>query len=217
MIAMPTHRDIPFQTAVALLRTQRELLSRGLHVYINVLGGCSLVHKARCLAAADFLRRTESRLFWIDSDMVWQPDDFMRLLALSTKMDVVCAGYANRKNPEKVTVKFDAGTDRVPVNEHGCFPIAGAGLGFACITRDAMTALAMRAPQVPDHDTGVSFPAIFRTDIVNGEMWGEDMLFFRDLREAGFQPYLDPSITLGHLGTQEYRRDVRDLLKPVYK
>ena len=68
----------------------------------------SVVQIGRDAVLDDFLQDDTQKLFWIDSDMVWEPGDFLRLLALSTTRGVVCAAY-----PRKVDgpIQFDAAID----------------------------------------------------------------------------------------------------------
>jgi hypothetical protein len=45
---------------------------------------------------------------------------------------------------------------------------------------------------------------------------GEDYLFCDRAREIGFEVWVDPSISLGHMGVQEYMGDYgRDVLYPM--
>jgi hypothetical protein len=45
---------------------------------------------------------------------------------------------------------------------------------------------------------------------------GEDYLFCDRAREHGFEVWIDPSITLGHMGVQEYVGNYgRDVLYPM--
>jgi hypothetical protein len=45
---------------------------------------------------------------------------------------------------------------------------------------------------------------------------GEDFLFCDRAREAGYEVWVDPSITLGHMGVQEYVGNFgKDILYPM--
>ncbi len=41
---------------------------------------------------------------------------------------------------------------------------------------------------------------LFATELWNGEFWGEDYVFCRRAREAGFKIWIDPTIVLNHAG-----------------
>src|SRR5262245_59905496 len=100
MLAMPTHRDFPAGTVAGLLDTQYACLKSGIDFGGEFGKGSSLVHHARSKIAWTFLQETRwNRLFWIDSDMAWKADAFLRILALSTVKDVVGAVYPYKREP----------------------------------------------------------------------------------------------------------------------
>lgn len=212
MLAMPTHRDIPARTVQSLLETQHALASANIVSDIEMQVGGSIVHHARTKAAWHFLQSKCSHLFWVDSDMVWAAKDFMRLLALGTKLDCVFAAYPCRAEP----IRFFAAIEECKTyeaNEFGCLPVRGAGLGFCCVQRRVIEALAEAAPKLryPDVDDG-PVPRLFRCDDHDGYARGEDIAFFDDVKAAGFQVWLDPSVELGHIGVKEYRAKFSDHL-----
>lgn len=208
MLAMPTHRDIPAATVRCLLETQHALLSHGMGSEMQMQVGGSLVHHARTKAAWQFLQSGCTHLFWVDSDIVWRSEDFLRLLALGTKLECVCAAYPTRGEP----IRFFIGISEAQTyesNEFGCLPISASGLGFCCVQRGVIERLAEKAPKLlyPDVEDG-PVPRIFRCDDDGTRARGEDMAFFADVRALGLQVWLDPKINLGHIGQKEYRGDL---------
>lgn len=215
MLAMPTHRDIPAQTVRALLATQDALLRQGIPFAIEMQCGGSLVHHARTKAAWHFLQSNYTHLFWVDSDMAWEARDFLRLLAIGTKLECVSAVYPCRAEPTRFYVApMDA--ERVEANEYGCIAVRGLGLGFTCVQRSVIERLAEQAPKLryPDIDEG-AVPRLFRCDEKDGFARGEDIAFFDDIRGLGVQPWLDPSIELGHIGQKEYRGKFAEHIVPA--
>ena len=212
MLAMPTHRDIPVQTVRSLLETQDVLSKRKIPAYMEMQVGGSLVHHARTKAAWHFLQSDCTHLFWVDSDMAWQANDFMRLLALGTKLECVFAAYPCRAEPIRFFVALDD-KETYEANEFGCLPIRGAGLGFCCVQRQVVQKIADQSPKLnyPDIEEG-PVPRIFRCDERDGYARGEDIAFFDDVHSLGFQTWLDPTIELGHIGTKEYRAKFLDHL-----
>lgn len=213
MIAMPVSRDIPPSTVKSLLETQAECLRRGMSIDIEFNVGSTVFH-ARSQRAHAFLKSPCNRFFQIDSDMVWTADDFMRLVALSTKMDCVCGIYTARCDPPKFFINVDDLHAPMVANEYGCLPIKGCGLGFTIVTRRVIEQLAEKAPkiwfpQAPDEKVA----KIFRFDEPNGEARGEDMAFFQDVLDLGYSVNLDPNITLGHVGDKEFRASFMDSLQ----
>lgn len=209
---MPAHRDIPVETAVSLLRTQAELQRLGIPFELQVQKGSSLVVAARSKAAHMFLEGTCNRLFWVDSDMVWEPAAFVRLLALSTVKDVVCASYPSKCDPIRFMVSAQG---IVEADEWGCLPLDGVGLGFTCVQRHVIEKLAERAPMLRFPDVDGLVPHIFRTDSDGDAFRGEDMAFFADVRALGFSVNVDPSITLGHHGQKTFTASLSDYLQEI--
>lgn len=216
MLAMPTHRDLSPKTVVSLLATQDAMSRRGIPFTIEMQAGSSLVHHARSKTAWNFLKADCTRLFWVDSDIVWKADDFIRLVAFSTKMECVSGIYPAKIDPPTMFINVADREAEVATNEFGCLPIDGAGLGFTIVQRKIIEELAARAPRCkfPDIPEG-AIPHIFRLDDINGEARGEDMAFFADVKALGYQPWFDPSILLGHVGAKEYRADPRSFLSPA--
>lgn len=212
MIAMPAHRDLPAYTAVSLLNIQRECLERGIPVAIEIDYGNSLVHHARTFMAWRFLQSEHDLLFWIDSDISCTGADFLRIAALTTVMPIVAAAYPAKLDPPLFMMKMPEGP--LVANEHRCIAFAGVGLGFACMRREVVEAVAKAAPLRRYHQFPEPIPRIFRLDGVtadNGDA-GEDMAFFEDAAAQGFQLWVDPTVKLGHIGQKVYSAALIDHL-----
>lgn len=213
MLAMPSHRDLPPQTVASLLDTQAELIARGVPISIECDYGNSLVHHARTKMAWRFLQSGHNRLFWVDSDIAWQAKDFVRLLAHSVTLDLVGAAYPAKMDPPLFMVRRIPG--EMTINAEGCVAMDGIGLGFTCASRSVMEALAAKAPKQRFHQLPDPIPGIFRFGTTeDGAAEGEDMAFFADAKAAGFPLWVDPSITLGHVGQKVYRASLGDYLVP---
>jgi hypothetical protein len=211
MVCMPAHRDIPVPTVVSLLGTADLMKSRGIPFEIQLQYGSSLVEVARTKGVDHFLKGDKNRLFWIDSDMSWSAAAFLRLLALSTKMDVVGAAYPYKQDPIQFPISPVNGT--MEANEYGCIPMAGFGLGFTVMTRRVIQAVSDMSPKLKFPGDPEPIPHVFRCDTINGEFRGEDMAFFADIRSLGYEVCLDPTVTLGHVGQKTYEATFIDNLE----
>lgn len=211
-IAMPVFANMPPKTVRSLIETQAACLNRGMVLDIEMNVGSTVFH-ARSLATHRFLKSDCTRLFFIDSDMVWTPEDFFRFLALSTKMDCVSAAYPARTDPPKIYISFSA--SEVEANEWGCLPVDGLGLGFTILSRHVLERLAEKAPKLTFSQSlpGERVAKIFRFDEPEGEARGEDMAFFADVKALGVQPWLDLEVNLGHVGEKEFRASIKDFIK----
>lgn len=210
LLAMPVHNDISPATVMSLVETVDELKTHNIPFTFQMQAGSSLVHHARTLLVHEFLKTKYNRIFWLDSDIVWKAPDFMKLLALSTQMEVVCGAYPVKRDPPL----FQLGVLQqvVEANKFGCIPVKGVGLGFTVIQRHVIEQLYAWAPKLkyPEHEHPI--PRVFRCDDSDGEARGEDMAFFADIRDLGFTINLDPTITLGHVGSKTYSGSIGQFL-----
>lgn len=211
---MPAHRDIPVDTVGSLLETQVALSGRGIPLDILLTSGSSIIEAARSKTAHRFLKSDKTRIFWVDSDIVWKPEAFIRLLALSTRVDVVVGAYPSKKDPIQFFVNTK-GRESVATNDLGLLPNVGTGLGFACINRHIIEKLSAKAPKLRFNDADEKIPHIFRCDSENEDFRGEDMAFWSDIRALGFPVYLDPSIELGHHGSKTFTASLSNHLTKV--
>src|SRR5215471_19298754 len=146
LVMMPTTRDLPPQTVYSLLETQRIALEHDIRVRMLIEPGASSPSLARSICIHRFLYETPdlTKAFWIDSDMEWDGDAFMRMVALSTKYDVVVGAYSQKQEP----LHFMLNTPGpVRPNELGCIPAASGGLGFTICDRRVIEVLAERSPR----------------------------------------------------------------------
>jgi hypothetical protein len=208
MLGMPTHRDLPVETVRSLLQTQALLLTRGMPMALQTQSGGSIVHHARTHCAYNFLKSECTHLFFVDSDMEWDAEDFFRFVALGCVMECVCATYTRKKDEPEFFV--DTQGKALTNNEYGCIPVQGAGLGFTIIQRKVMEQIGAKQPVLKYAGIDEPIPRYFRCDEIDGEARGEDHAFFADVRELGYKVYLDPTVTLGHVGSKVYKASIMD-------
>ena len=146
---------------------------------------------------------TYDKLFLIDSDIYWEPTDFLELYY--SEYDLVSGIYL-QADRETTTILQSVHEDdatalftlrAVPKDEvfqrPTPFEISGAGLGFMCIKRGVFEAVErpwFEHKSVRKQTSGTEFMV---------EMMSEDISFTRKVREAGFKIYADPRIKVGHV------------------
>lgn len=199
-IGIPAYGPFPALTVSAIANTLLACGQAGVDAQLCIEQR-GIVTMARDQVLDSFLRSGKQKLFWIDSDMVWEPDSFLRLVALSTTRDVVCAAYPSKKDGETEFQVSGTGKAETP-DPYGIFEISGLGLGFTIVDRSVCEAVAGTAPLATDEISGRTMAAVFRVDVVNGRRRGEDIAFFADIRGHGYKVWLDPTIRLGHVGTK---------------
>lgn len=214
MMGIPLKDSMPKQTAFSVARTMYEAGKIGLDLKFAI-GSASNNDRSRDIVLDGFLSSNQDRLFWIDSDMVWKPEDFFKLVAYSTLVDIVLASYpAKTEDPAPFFVDMDSPAE---TNELGLLKIKGAGLGFCCMSRKSVQAIADMSPEVYDQSIGRKRKKVFRHDIHEGNDRTEDFAFFADAMECGFDIWLDPHIELGHIGQREWRGKFSDASNIEYQ
>lgn len=210
-LAIPVNRDFPWQFENSMIATIGMLKDRGIPYVHQLLVGSSIIETARSNLAHLFLKTKMNRLFWIDSDMGWKADDFLRILALTSKMSVVGAAYPAKRGPN-IEFLMNIEAETLDANEWGCMPIPGMGLGFTCVERTVIEQLTEPAPKIRD-DKGEMIPQIFHAGVAGDKFVGEDMNFFADAARLGHPLWVDPMIELDHIGSKEYRGKLMDTLQ----
>lgn len=211
MVGIPAGRDLPALTVKSLIGTFQLCRTHQVPCQLGMVIGSSVVQWARDEVVDLFLKSDATRLFWIDSDMIWEPEQFMRLLALSQYRDVICAAYPAKKDQPTFYVNWDT-EGGLTQGEYGLIEIKGVGLGFTVMSREVIERLVANAPKVHDAVSEREVASVFRIDAVDGKRRGEDMAFFADVRKLGYPVYLDPTVDLGHIGTKTYTGSIRDAL-----
>jgi hypothetical protein len=198
IVGMPAHRPIPVQTVISINNTVAYCLRAGIPIDLVIPAGSSVVMTARNQICHSFLKTTASHLFWIDSDMQWSVESFLRVLAMATIEDTARAIYPRRQE----NIMFDMD-----------------GIGFTCVQRKVIQALADRAPML---FIGEAEPckAIFRESFVETdrataagadlEYFAEDSTFFADVKRLGFTSWVDPKSYIGHVGDKVYRASLEE-------
>lgn len=209
MLAIPAGRPPEWDTAIALAETFVRCMGLRVPIQLGIVKNCSVITKARDELVSQFLASDANRLFWVDSDTDWTADDFLRLLELSQTVDVVGAQAALKTDPP--TFPLDVTDPHAVEVVDGLWKVNGLGLCFCCMTWEAVAAVAYSKPIARDQN-GEAYRAVFRTDIHDGAFRGEDMAFLADVREAGYDVWLDPSIELGHFGVKRYSGSVQAAL-----
>jgi hypothetical protein len=204
--------SLPWATMMSLLNTVRACDKEGVPIQVESVVGCSVVQWARSIVAEKFLKSDSTHLFWIDADIVWTLDDFFRLVGFGAVLDVVGGAYPMKREDGAFLINLAGEPGKLEVNGLGCAKIKSMGLGFTIMKRAVVEKVAATKERVRDLANGIEYADIFRVDRTKNGPRGEDVAFFHDIGEAGYSVWLDPSISLGHIGKKVYRGDVIDAL-----
>lgn len=197
LIAIPCMDQVPahFAQSLAMLRK---------------VGDCavafqvgSLVYTSRNNLSIQALNMNAEYILWLDSDMVFQPDLLERMFKVmeENKLDFLSGLYYRRAKPYTPII-----FDKLEMREDGChwhnletvpselIEIEGCGFGVVLMKTEIIANVFGSQGDLFTPLMGV----------------GEDLSFCWRARQAGYKLYLDPSISLGHVGnfivTEEFYR-----------
>lgn len=182
--------------------------------------GDALISRSRSIVASCFLRSDADVLIQIDTDIVFKPEDVVRIAHEAERHGVACGLYMTRNiatQPAALLpdseITFAPG--RPPVE------VPFGSTGFMAIHRRVFKRLAEDLPLC--HQTwesngqSIAFWPFYMPYViewpVDGYMYlSEDWAFCQRAKDAGFKVFLDPSIRLGHVGSYTYT--LEDLARP---
>lgn len=198
---------VSVRLAISLAEFVLKAQQHGISVQISNVSGCSVVSRVRNIIANQFLESDAEHLLMVDSDINFNADDVIRLLAWNQTKPIV-AGIGVARKTEKVFFSMlDQDEDgNVMMDKMGLVRAKRVGTGFIMIRRDVFLALQDKHPEWKyfDQNSQKTLQSFFDFKSTPEGYIGEDYMFCDRAREAGFTVWIDPSIKLGHMGVHEY-------------
>ena len=168
----------------------------------------SLTHMARNHLALKAINGNYDYIFWLDSDVVFEPDLLVNLYEdISEGHDYVTALYFKRVLPtapvickelvyekdEKTGITTHKAEFYNDYPKDSLFPVAASGLG-ACLMRTEIVKKVAESLKCAPFDP---LPHL-----------GEDFSFCHRLTQLGIEMVCDSSLKLGHVGTMIYHEGI---------
>jgi hypothetical protein len=189
--------------------TERQLrLLEDMGVPVHRMPGCSEISFCRSQLASLALQEGKEAILFIDSDIVFRPEDAVALLR---RPEMIVAGAYAQKSAARLNVGWPPDLTEVGLGTSGRdYEVLTVGAGFLRIRAEALM-------QIADHHklptcTGTGSGVIpFFLPLVdhwnNSDEWsyfGEDAAFCHRARQAGLKILVDTRIRLHHLGDYPY-------------
>jgi hypothetical protein len=200
-------------------RGLRELERRGLEV--RRFPSTAAVDRTRCEMATAALGDKFDELIWIDSDIVFEPDDVERLRGHDLPL---VGGLYAKKGVASFAAYFEPGTQVLQLGTGGgpC-RVRYLGLGFLCTQRrvydDVQHTFSLPFCNLRFGAAVVPYflPMVIEDDARPGGYWylGEDYAFCERARQAGHDAMVDTAIRHGHIGS--YRYGWEDAVQPMQR
>lgn len=204
LIATPAFSFVP-EYVTSLVETTKVLNEKGISYHLLHKSG-SFIPSTREMVATDSYghnwktneigggKYTYKKIFWIDSDIEWSTDDFMKLL--NSELDVVsglyvldpvgtvAVNYPNERGvPTRVNkVEFLLHEDPVEVG--------GVGFGFVCMKHGVFESIPR--PWFLIGRVQWSEDSEMRVNV------GEDYSWCGKAQQAGYKIYVDPMVKVRH-------------------
>lgn len=215
IISPCSYRYLDKRTAWAIAKLS-SYQKDGIRFFQTAISPDAAIDRARSIVASDFVRSDKADiLFFIDDDVVFNPEDVLKLVQhIQDGKFVVGAVYATKSDPPQISSRF-FDNQRIEFNRNSkpeeIMYLAG---GFTMIHKKVFEKMCFRLPLCfANSKTEKSFWPFFMPFVVkkmNGffkkqyEYLSEDFAFCHRAKDCGFDIWIDPSIRLGHVGNYVY-------------
>lgn len=207
-IATAAYESVKAGYALSLAKTVEELTRRNIPRSINIMFGNCHVDDGRNEMVRDFLDNTTcTDLVFVDADVMWEPDVFLRLLRHETT-DIVAGAYPFKSDSGKFPIGKILGGKEGGKGASALLSVSYAPTGFMRIPRSVFTALA--GSSAGPLNPGRRF---FERRYTDKTYDGGDVTFCRKWIAAGGTVYVDPTLTLTHIGEKRWTGNFSSYLR----
>lgn len=210
-IATPAYDGkVNVQYAISLAETRTLLEKNGIQTHIRINATGSLLCAERNRLVEMFIASDCTHLLLIDADLGWPAYKVLEILRRN--LDVMGGCYPSRKeNVFFFQAETNAEGHLVHDVETQLFKMKCVPAGFILMKRKVIETLREHfkhlyyCPKVSYEMTGEGQVmskgyALFNTEVIDGQFWGEDFVFCRRLAECGYEIWTDPFIEFDHDG-----------------
>jgi hypothetical protein len=213
LICVPSYGGIVSdKTAVSLFNLGKTLVRNSIDHALLSLSNESLITRGRSKMANFFLNNTEYKyLFFLDSDIGFDPTDVLKLL--SHKKDIVSGAYPMKSIPLEWNFSLSENGKR----DNDLVAIDRIGIGFTLIHRkvfesiiekygDELKFIPRRSKKEDITIEELNNSYHFFSELKYEDTYlPEDLSFFERTKNCGFQPWMDVSINLSHVGSHVFQ------------
>lgn len=189
------------QTTLALIDACEQARVMGWECGVDIRPSDTMIARGRNYMLANFLEDREATdlVFW-DADIMPEPRAFTHLV--SREVDFVGGAYRARKDPEEYIYRK---TTPIPHTEvSGLMEVDGLGMGFTRITRAAVERMVEFHSTRWLLDNGRKIPWLFDFEFKDHEYYSEDIAFCERWRETGGKVWIDPDMSIAHVGRKVF-------------
>lgn len=194
--------------AMMLLDLQKIFEMSGYEVIIRLPVGGSLLVADRNRIIQMFYESGADYLLCLDGDLAFDPNYIVRFIdqMVITNKDFIGGVYPTRDGSGfNFRPKLEKDNKIVQCKETGLLGMEYIPAGCMLMTRNLVQKMQEHFPELyyspkDPRNKSESAYCFFDTEVYEGEFWGEDYVFCRRVREAGFDIWVDPTIEFNHAG-----------------
>lgn len=205
MFAIPAYRGIKCEKFIdAFEATTNHFKEIGIDFMCQILSGCCYVQVARNQLVKSFLDSDCDKIFFLDDDISWQPEDAVKII--TSKYPVTAGIYRVKTDKEDYPVVLQCNEAGIPLaNKDGWLLAPQVPTGFLCIDKEVFYKLQEQYPHLKYRDAvergSTEWEEYFDyfPQGVKGDRWvGEDYAFCNLWTDMGGQIVAIPDITMSH-------------------
>ena len=233
LLATPTLFRIPtVEYCMSLIKTMNLLALHGIALDSCFVGGDAFISKARNGLIQSFIEtwKTETPadiILFIDDDQAWDENAVLRIV--QDPHEIISVAVPKKMDDENGIQTFNNvlldtdGTGNCYV-ENGLLRISQIGSGFMAIKRSAIEKLMAAYPQRYAPGDGGAHPLHYnffeskiiwdeKDPMITGQFWGEDLIFCKKWIALGEKIWLDPNVTMSHIGRKTWNGNFCEFLQ----
>jgi len=197
---------------VAMLQSFSRMSHAGIAARWETLDGCCYLPVARNKLVRSFLESDATDLFFIDSDVSWDPDGFMRVLNYDLPFVGGIVPFKTDKEGYPVSFKLDDNGKPVTHPDTRLIDTIMLATAFMRVRRDVFEAMMAKygdeqllvIERHPDGSESERYLNFFDCQKVKDRWWGEDARFCKLWTAMGGNVWADPDIDFTHTGTKAW-------------
>jgi glycosyltransferase involved in cell wall biosynthesis len=196
--------------ADSLIRTVKQSYQENISIHPVYVSYDSLVQRARNTVFRIAMNDNYDDIFFIDSDVEWEPEWFYRLL--NRPEPVVGAALVKKSEKENYTVKLTDKNLKWSADKK-LIEVEGVGTGFLKMSRFAFEKIwDISAPYMSE---GNQERMVCDLVVKDGDLISEDYVLIEKWQGLGYRAWIDPTITINHIGYKKYKGNFQNFINTI--
>lgn len=196
--------------AISLAETTAIFVMHNISTIYRIHSSGSLISAERNSLNQFFLESDCTHMLCIDSDISWNAHDVLRMILYDE--DFIAGAYPARSEDHfhfEPSIKDDG----TIIQKGNLLKMNLMPAGFMLLKRRTLEAMVKSHPELSyktknNRRDNFQGTALYNTELIDGEFWGEDYVFCKRAREAGVDIWCDPTFEFNHSGRKGKLIDV---------